>query len=49
MISEPFCVKYTKNYKDVDRFLDFVFEKDSSENALVKKASSQVIIYLDRL
>lgn len=44
MMSEPMCVKYTRNYKDVDRFLDFVFEKDSSENVLVKKASSQVFL-----
>lgn len=48
IVVEPRCVKYSKDFTNVDTFLDFVFQKDVSENALVKKASSQVLRSLSR-
>lgn len=46
---EPKCVKYSKDFSNVDTFLDFIFKKDVSDNALIKKASSQVLPVLNRL
>ena len=48
IVFEPRCVKYSKDFRNVDQFLDFVFEKDICDNVLVKKASSQVLLFLYR-
>ena len=48
VIVEPKCLMYSEDYKNMDYFLAFLFNKFDSENNLVKKASEQVSFILFR-